>query len=109
MKNLSELKRALVKGARFEIVEHFLKPSWTGQKREVKNVQTNGIYSAIADEPENELSNLNYGKGIWMPFDKASNWQFNEDGTITNVNVRGVKSFTIRMTEKTLTKEEMSK
>ncbi len=97
VKNLSQLKKALTVGAEFEIVEHFLKPAWTGQKRVVKYVQTNGIYSALAGEPEAELSNLNRGRGIWLPFDKASNWIFNPDGTITNINIRGVKAFTIRL------------
>ena len=95
--NFSQLKKRLSKGAKFEIVEHFLKPDWTGQKRVVKNTQTNGIYSAIDGDPDGELSNLNYGKGIWMPFNKASNWIFNSDGTITNINIRGAKAFTIKL------------
>lgn len=97
MKNLSQLKKALVKGAKFTIVEHFIKPDWTGQKRIVKNVQTNGIYSGIDGDPEDELSNLNYGKGIWLSFDKATNWLFGSDGTATFTNIRGVKCFTLKL------------
>ena len=108
--NLSQLKKYLTReGAKFTIVEHHIKPQWTGQKRVVKTTQTNGIYSAIDGEPDNELSNLNYGKGIWMPFDKAANWTFNSDGTITNVNIRGVKAFTLKLTDESSIKEEVSK
>lgn len=110
VKNFSQLKKYLSReGAKFTIEEHYLKPQWMEQKRVVKTVQTNGIYSAIDGEPDNELSNLNYGKGIWMPFDKATNWIFNPDGTITNVNIRGVKAFTIKLTDESSIKEEVSK
>ena len=95
--NLSQLKKALTKGAKFQIVEHYIKPAWTGQKRVVKNVQTNGIYSAIDGEPGSELSNLNYGKGIWLSFDKAANWVFGNDNTATYTNVRGAKCFTLKV------------
>lgn len=94
VKNLSQLKKALVLGARFDIVEHFNKPEWTGQKRVVKTVQTNGIYSAIAGEPDSPLSNSNYGKGIWLAFDKASNWTF-DNGIATYVNNMGRACFSL--------------
>lgn len=95
--NLAQLKRALAVGTRFRIVKHYLKPEWTGQERVVQIVQTNGIYSGIAGEPDHKLSNLNYGKGIWLPFEKASNWVF-ENGQATAINKQdGQKVFTLEM------------
>ena len=93
--NLSQLKKALVKGARFEMVEHFLKPEYTGQKRVVQVVQTNAIYSGILGEPENPLSVCNYGKGLFMQFGKASDWKF--DNGLCTCNLRGKPCFTLRL------------
>ncbi len=109
MNTLSELKRSLQKGTCFLIVEHFIKPELTGQIREVNIVQTNGIYSKVKDEPDNPVSTANYGKGYWMPFDKAKNWEF-KNGEATCTNIRGVKSFTIRVLGETdfMNKEDVS-
>ena len=75
IKNLSELKRALSTHP-FEIVEHFIKPDYTGQTRIVQVMQTNGMYSGIYNEPDAEISKQNYGKGSWIAFGKASDWTF---------------------------------
>ena len=96
IKNLSQLKKALKVGARFEMVEHFLKPEYTGQKRVVQVVQSNAIYSGIDGEPENPLSTCNYGKGLFLQFGKASDWVF-ENGLCTATNIRGAKCFSLRV------------
>ena len=76
IKNLSQLKKALVKGARFQIIEHFIFPERNGEIREVNVVQTNGIYTIIPDEPDSRITKANRGKGSWLGFGKASDWTF---------------------------------
>lgn len=98
VKNLSQLKKALTMGTKFVMVEHFIRPEFKGQKRIVKVVQTNGIYSAIDGEPDNPLSNVNYGKGLWLSFGKASDWTF-DNGIATCINQRGVKCFSLKLSE----------
>lgn len=76
IKNLAELKRALGAGHPFEIVEHFIRQDFTGQKRVVQKMQTNGMYTGIYGDPNAEISKANYGKGYWADFGKASEWTF---------------------------------
>ena len=62
IKNLSQLKKALQKGRKFEVVEHYIKPDMTGI-REVNVVQTNGIYSKFPNKPSDAKENTcNGGK-----------------------------------------------
>lgn len=80
IKNLSQLKKALQKGRRFEVVEHYIKPDMTGI-REVSVVQTNGIYSKFSNKPSDAKENTcNGGKGYWLSYGKAKDWVF-ENGT----------------------------
>lgn len=66
----------------FVIEKHYLKPEYTGQKRIVQDVQPNGIYTGILGEPNNELSKVNQGKGIWLEFGRNKDWKFLENGLI---------------------------
>ena len=75
IKNLSQLKKALVKGARFEITDTWRKAT-IGQIREVNIVQTNAIYTVLADKPEDPISKANYGKGYYLEYGKAGEWEF---------------------------------
>lgn len=93
--NLSQLKKALIKGAKFEIVEHYLHPEYVGQKRVVQFTQTNAIWSGIDGEPDNPISRINDGRGLFLPFGKASNWAF-EDGVATSL-YGGRKCFSLRL------------
>ena len=86
IENLNQLKKALVEGARFNIVDHKRKPEFIGQKRVVQATQTNAIYSGIAGYPEHELSRCNGGKGLFMQFLKAKNWDF-DNGLCTNYSI----------------------
>lgn len=79
IKNLSQLKRAIQVGTVFEIVEHYVRPEYAGQKRVIQVVQTNGFYSGIYGDPNDKISKANYGKGVRMEFGKASNWEFRND------------------------------
>ena len=98
VKNLAQLKKALAVGAKYEVLEHFTHPEYKGQKRVVQKVQTNGVYSGIADEPDCKFSMLNHGKGCWTGFEKASSWVFSTDGSITLLNPRtGEKVMVIRL------------
>lgn len=79
IKNLSQFKRAMKVGTVFEIVEHYVRPEYAGQKRIVQVCQTNGFYSGIYGDPNHRLSKANYGKGVWMEYGKAKDWEFHND------------------------------
>ena len=49
---------------------------YTGQKRVVQKLQTNGMYTGIYVDPDCEISRFNNGKGSWIGFGKASDWTF---------------------------------
>lgn len=95
--SLSQLIRALKMGRTFTIVEHYLKPEHTGEVRCVQKLQTNGVYTGIAGQPDHPVSRANYGKGFWIAFGKASDWEF-VDGLCTQ-SIKGEKIWTIRFEE----------
>ena len=81
--NLNQLKKALVEGAKIEVVEHFYHPECSGQIREVTKVQTNAVFIKPIARRNGELNekdmkwvNANEGKGSYMPFGKACQWSF---------------------------------
>jgi len=78
IKNLSQLKKELQKGKRFIVINH-QKPELVDQIREVNKVQTNALYVVVADNPEHEWSTCNGRKGVYMKYNKASHYQFNEE------------------------------
>ena len=77
--NLSRVKRAVQKKKRFIIKDHH-KKVYVGQVREPHIIQSNGFYSVVADQPEHEISRVNNGKGSWIDYGKASDWDFTEKG-----------------------------
>ena len=77
VKNLSQLKKALKPGMTFEISEH-LRPECVGERRVITSVNTVGFTSQKLDE-----NGQPSGKDIHMEWDKASNWNF-EDNTYTS-------------------------
>lgn len=78
MKNLSQLKKALVPGAEFEIIAH-CRPECVGQIRKVNIANTQGIYSIIPNEPQSKVTNANCGKGSWNGWSKAPFWEVDGD------------------------------
>lgn len=82
--NFSQFKKAIQEKKRFKIIEHNIKPEFIGQVRLPNVIQTNGFYSVIDGEPENPLSQVNYGKGLWCEFGKASEWKF-ENGKCSRI------------------------
>ena len=77
-KNLSQLKKALVPGAKFEIVAH-CRPECIGQHRVVNIANTQGFYSIIPDEPKSKVTTSNCGKGSWLGWSKSPYWEFDGD------------------------------
>ena len=75
IKNLSQLKKALIPGAEFVIVKHFRKDN-IGQRRAVNIARSTGIYSIVADDPTNRETLANCGKGTWLGWDTAGCWSF---------------------------------
>lgn len=76
IKNLAQLKRAINNGQCFVIQKHHIKPDYTGQIRKPNKIQTNGFYSIVVNEPENEVTKANAGKGSWFAYGKAKDWIF---------------------------------
>ena len=97
IKNLSQFKKAMQNGCIFEIVEHFIKPEYTGQIRCVQVMQTNGMYTGIAGNPNAEISKMNRGKGSWIEFGKAGDWTF-PDG-LCKQSTRGNPIWTLKVME----------
>lgn len=78
VKNLAQLKRALVVGAEFTITAH-RRPELVGERRRVNSVDTTAMYTIVPGEPENEATKANHGRGSWLAFGKASFWKFDGD------------------------------
>ena len=74
--NLSQLKKAMKAGHDFVIEKHYCHPEYTGQVRTVKECGTTFMYTGIKDEPYHKVSQLNSGKGCYLNFGKASDWEF---------------------------------
>ena len=73
VKNLAQLKRALVKGAEFEIVAH-ARQGCVGQRRRVNVADSTGFYSIIPDQPDSRETLANNGKGSYLGWSKAAFW-----------------------------------
>ena len=82
IKNLSQFKKAINEGRIFTILSHYIKPEFNGQRRQPSVIQTNGFYSIVPGEPENKISKANNGKGYWIEYGKASEWEFYPDKII---------------------------
>ena len=93
IKNLAELKRLIKLGTEVKAVSHAVHPDIVGLTRVVTDVQTNGFYSKIKDDPEHKHSACNYGKGFYSPFEKTSFYEF--DGTTVRVFNSRIKDRTI--------------
>lgn len=78
IKNLAQLKRVVQEKKEFVIKEHRIK-EWIGQKRTPNIIQSNGFYSIVTGQPAHEVSLANAGKGSWIEYGKASQWEF-QDG-----------------------------
>lgn len=79
VKNLSQFKKAITAGYAFKIVKHYIKPELSGQIRKPNKVQTNAFYSVVQGEPNNPVSLANDGKGYYLNYGKAGDWDFTGD------------------------------
>ena len=77
IKNLAQLKRVIQEKREFIIRAH-RQEKFLGQKRIPNVVQSNGFYAVIPGQPENEVSCINHGKGSWIDFGEAAQWEFQE-------------------------------
>lgn len=78
IKNLSQLKKALKAGTRFQIMSH-CRPECVGQTREVTVSNTQGFYSIVIGDGALEKSNQsNGGRGPVLWWSKAPFWDFKE-------------------------------
>lgn len=77
IKNLSQLKRALQVGTRFEILQH-MKKDCEGEIRRVVSINTVSIHSVVDGQPEHKNSLANNGKGTSLYFKKATEWEFHD-------------------------------
>ena len=77
IKNLAQLKRGIQEKREFIIRAH-RQEKFLGQKRIPNVLKSNGFYSVISGQPEHEVSRVNHGKGSWIDFGKAAQWEFQE-------------------------------
>jgi hypothetical protein len=97
IKNLTQFKQLCSEEmVTFVIEKHYVKPEYTGQIRIIQEVETNGFYTGIAEEPEHKLSKCNEGKGIWCRFGQAKDWKFCDDGLIC-ISTYGNRVMDIRL------------
>lgn len=75
IKNLAQLKRRLGVGSEFEIIKHW-KETLNGQVRQIKEANTQGIYTVLRDFPESDISLANNGRGSYLGWGKTSYWSF---------------------------------
>ena len=85
--SLAALKRAIKPGAELMATYHSKHPEIVGLVRVVTELQTNGFYSKIKDQPDHKYSAFNYGRGFRSDFEKASNYQF-EGSTVRVLDAR---------------------
>ena len=95
VKNLAELKRALTVGTIFTISHGSADWQVRSGIREVAWRNTVSITSKDYNNPNGENSTANDGKGVYLYFEKAVNWKFNEDGSASFLNWQNEPSFTI--------------
>ncbi|HAS37619.1 MAG TPA: hypothetical protein DCS04_03265, partial [Ruminococcaceae bacterium] len=108
IKNLAQLKRALVVGAEFEITSAY-RPEVVNQLRKVNYADTTGIYSIRPDAPDDRVTLANDGRGSYLAWGKSSDWVFadglctcyQKDKEHTPENV----VFTIKVNQRVLEKE----
>ena len=78
IKSLAALKRAMVPGAKFQILKHGDRPEQSGEMRQVMSAGKNCMYSFAPKRPETKEANS--GKGLWLAWDSAACWEFHGDG-----------------------------
>lgn len=85
--NLSQFKKAMMKGVNFKVINHFTFPERIGDIRKPNVVQSNGMYTIITNdinqpEAKEKFNTANGGKGSWIEFGAARCYDF-KDGVIT--------------------------
>ena len=76
IKSLADLKRRIEVGTELVATYHKKHPDLVGLTRVVTQVQTNGFYSKIKDQPHHRWSVCNGGMGFRSDFEKASAYRF---------------------------------
>jgi len=95
--NHSQLKKQLIQGAEFDIVEH-CRPEVIGERRRVNYADSTGVYTIKSSDPDGALSQANGGKGSYLRWEKASFWEFRDDGVCalyTNASDKSPKTLVI--------------
>lgn len=88
VKNLSQFKKAMRAGHAFKILRHYIHPEMSGQLRKPNKVQTNAVFTIVPGEPDNPVSLANDGRGCYLEYGKAGNWDFTGN-TIKRLNGNG--------------------
>ena len=78
VKNLSQLKKTLQRGAQFRVIDHG-RPECVGEERQVTYANSQGFYSVVPDNPNCRTSLANNGRGSVLWWSKAPFWEF-QDG-----------------------------
>ena len=81
IQNLSQLKKAIKAGVRFEIIDH-CRIECIGEIRRVTLANTQGLYSVVDGQPDHAISKGNDGRGAILTWENAGSWEF-RDGLCT--------------------------
>lgn len=77
IKTLSDIKREMKNKRPYYIHNHRV-DEFIGQVRIANIVQTNGIFIHVYNEPDNRITLCNAGKGSWLEYGKAKEWEIDE-------------------------------
>lgn len=90
IKNLSQLKKYIAVGKKFEIISHSRDDTYKGEIREIIKTRGNGYVSTPTDK-----NCKRYGKEIHEWYEKATTWKF-EDDVITKLFFDGKECMKFR-------------
>jgi len=85
MRTMTELKKTLIIGAEFTILDSH-RAETIGQVRRVNYANTQGIYTVAATKSDTSIYEPNSGKGSYIEWRSAKYWRFKEDNVVALYN-----------------------
>lgn len=74
---LADIKRNMSEKRLFYICDHKIS-EFIDQVRVPSGAQSNGVYSRIYNNPKSTISLANGGRGSWLEYGKAANWEIDK-------------------------------
>ena len=77
IKTLADVKKEMKAKRPFYVVNHRVL-DYIGQIRIANIIQSNGVYLHVYGEPINPTTLANNGRGSWLEYGKASDWEIDD-------------------------------